>query len=35
MKLYEYFWIYSVGQAEFFGGIFVFLLQILEEFFNI
>jgi hypothetical protein len=35
IKLYEYFEINSVDQAEFFGGIFVFLLQILAEFFNI
>ena len=35
IKLYEYFRIYSIGQAEFFGGIFVFLLQILTECFNI
>jgi hypothetical protein len=34
-KLYEYFGIYSIDQAEFFGGIFVFPLQILAEIFNI
>ena len=27
--------LHSIFQAEFFGGIFVFLLQILAEFFNI
>ena len=26
--------LHSIFQAEFFGGIFVFLLQILAEFFN-
>jgi hypothetical protein len=35
IKLYEYFRIYSIGQAGFFDGSFVFLLQILVEFFNI
>jgi hypothetical protein len=35
IKLYEYFGIYSFNQAEFFGGIFVFLLHILAEFFHI
>jgi hypothetical protein len=35
IKLYEYFGKYSIDQAEFFGGIFVFLLLILAKFFNI
>jgi hypothetical protein len=35
IKLYEYSGKYSIGQAEFFGGIFVFLLQIVTEFFNV
>jgi hypothetical protein len=35
IKLYEYFGIYSFDQAEFFGGIFVFLLQILAKVFHI
>ena len=28
IKFYEYFGKYSIDEAEFFGGIFVFLLQI-------
>ena len=35
IKFYEYFGKYSIDEAEFFGGIFVFLLQILAKFFNI
>jgi hypothetical protein len=35
IKFYEYFWKYSIDEAEFFGGIFVFQLQILAKFFNI
>jgi hypothetical protein len=35
IKFYEYFGKYSIDQAEFFGSIFVFLLQILAKFFNI
>jgi hypothetical protein len=31
----QYFGKYSIDQAEFFGGIFVFLLQLLAKFFNI
>jgi hypothetical protein len=35
IKFYEYFGKYSIDEAEFFGGTFVFLLQILAKFFNI
>ena len=35
IELYEYFAKYSIDDAEFFDGIFVFLLQILAKFFNI
>ena len=35
IKFYEYFGKYSIDEAEFFGGIFVFLLQKLAKFFNI
>jgi hypothetical protein len=35
IKFYEYFRKYSIDKAEFFGGVFVFLLQILAKFFNI
>jgi hypothetical protein len=34
ITFYEYFGKYSIDEAEFFAGIFVFLLHILAKFFN-